>query len=334
MSRPQRPKRVRAAIVVGGLALLTLMFAQLGPARILSLLSSLGVNFLVIVSVFACHESVRALAVGRFLPEERRPPFPVRLRIRFLGEAVGTVTRTGMFGAEPTRAWMLAGQTGFGSRAYAASASELVANSCMSACVTVAVAAYMICAIDLKGPLLVLAHILFWSSLVYVCAAVGAVAARVHVIGAILRGVSTLPFIGRHLATDPLRVRSIEDAIIQALTRRPSALAQVMALEFVAQVILVFEIYWTIRSMGIAVDASHALFVEVVTKAANVIQVIGVTEAGYAVVFNWLGMTATVGFTLSLVKMLRSLTAAGIGLTVLNLLDRRWQTMIAASGCQ
>ena len=316
----------RAAILGGGVALLILLFAQLGPARILSLLSSLGVNFLVIVALFACHEIVRALAIGRFLPEERRPPFRVRLRIRFLGEAVGAVTRTGMFGAEPARAWMLAGHTGPGSHAYVASASELVANSGTSACVTVVVAAYMIFALDLKGPLLVLSHVLLWSSLVYVCVAVGAVTAGVYVIGAILRGVAALPLVGRHLATDPVRVRSIEDAIIQAFTRRPSALAQVIGLELAAQALLVAEIYWTIRSMGIPVDASNALYVEVVTKAANIIQVMGVTEAGYAVVFNWLGMTATVGFTLSLVKMLRSLTAAGIGLALLNWLDRRYLT--------
>src|SRR5262245_34357707 len=96
----------RLAVLGGGVVLLVVLFAQLGPARILSLLLALGANFLVIVAVFGCHECVRALAVGRCLAADQRPRFHRLLRIRFLGEAVGTLTRTGMLGAEPARAWM------------------------------------------------------------------------------------------------------------------------------------------------------------------------------------------------------------------------------------
>ena len=151
----------------------------------------------------------------------------------------------------------------------------------------------------------------------FVAAAIWAIASRVYIIGAVARALGRLPFLGPRLRTDPVRVRHLEDAVIRALTHRPAALAQVLLLEGIAQTILVFEMYWTIRSMGVDVNLGTALFVEVLTKAANVVQFIGVTEGAYAVVFNWLGMTAAVGFTLSVVKLLRSLTAAGLGLAAL-----------------
>jgi hypothetical protein len=53
------------------------------------------------------------------------------------------------------------------------------------------------------------------------------------------------------------------------------------------------------------------------TRAVTAVQFVGATEVGFAVVFTWLGMPAAVGFTLSLVKTLRSLTAAGIGIGLL-----------------
>jgi hypothetical protein len=160
--------------------------------------------------------------------------------------------------------------------------------------------------------------VLLWGSLVYVGAAIGALTGRVYLIGAILRWVGQLPVVGRWLKTDPARVRTVEDAIIRALTQRPAALAQILLLECVAQSILIFEIYWTIHSMGLPIDPLKAINVEVLAKAANLIQFLGVTEAGYSLLFRWLGMSAAVGFTLSLVKLLRSLTAATLGLAILN----------------
>jgi hypothetical protein len=161
------------------------------------------------------------------------------------------------------------------------------------------------------------------------CVAIGAIASRAYVVGGLLRRVAGLPLAGRWLTTNPVRVRSMEDAILHALTRRPAVLTEILLLECAAQAVLVAEIFWTIRSMGITMTAGDALLVEVLVKAANLIQFVGVTEAGYAAVFNWLGLTAAVGFTLSVVKLMRSLLTAGAALAVLNRLDRFGLTLAA-----
>src|SRR5262249_13072880 len=125
-----RPHRDFLRIVgfLGGFVLLATLFIRLGPARILSLLASLRWNFLVLVSPFAAHELVRTLAIRRWLPADTRPSLKELLRIRFIGEAAGALTRTGSVAAEPARAWLLANRGGHGVHGYAAAVGELMAN--------------------------------------------------------------------------------------------------------------------------------------------------------------------------------------------------------------
>src|SRR6516165_9528677 len=119
----------RWLIVACGAALMSVLIAQIGPARIAALLAALGVNFIAIVAIFSCHECVRAVALGVCMGPERRPSYRQLLRVRFIGEAVAAVTRTGPFGSEPTRAFALAQRADRAAHAVGTSASELVANS-------------------------------------------------------------------------------------------------------------------------------------------------------------------------------------------------------------
>jgi hypothetical protein len=313
---------VRLVMLLGGCVLLAALFARLGPGRILALLSSLGANFLVLVAFFAAHEYICALAVGRYLPGDSRPPPRELLRIRLLGEAVGALTRTGPFTAEPARAWLLAGRIQQGMSGYSAAVGELMANSGTSAAVNVAVAGWMLLTAELKGPALVLTHLLLWGSLVYVGVIVGTVASRARILGACVRAARTLPVIGRWLRIDSMKLSEVEHAISSALPSRPAALVHILLLEISAQALLVCEVYWAVRSMGVAISVPSALFLEVMTRPVSIVQFVGATEAGYAVVFSWLGIPATVGFTLSLAKTLRSLTAAGLGVGLLTGISR------------
>src|SRR5262249_655869 len=156
--------------LLAGCVLLLALFVRLGPARIVSLLTSLGWNFPVIVALFAAHEFVRTLAIRRWLPVGRRPPLLELLHIRLLGEAAGAVTRTGSLAAEPARAYLLANQGGQGALGYSAAAGELLANSAISSTVNIAVAGGVLWTATLKGPVVILAHVLLWPSLVYLSA--------------------------------------------------------------------------------------------------------------------------------------------------------------------
>jgi hypothetical protein len=282
----------------------------------------LGSNLLLVVGIFAAHEVVRALAIRRWLPTDRRPPLADLLRIRLMGEAAGALTRTGTLAAESSRAWLLANQGGQGLSGYSAAAGELMANSATSAAVNALVSGYALLMADLRGPIVVLAHVLLWGSLVYVSGLVAIVVFGAPVLGACARAASGLPLIGGWLRTDPVKVRDLEQSFRSAPMRRRSELVRVVALELAAQAILVFEVYWVIRSIGVPVSAQSALFVEIMTRALTVVEFVGATEMGFAVVFTWLGLPAAVGFTLSLVRTLRSVTTAGIVIGLLTIYQR------------
>jgi hypothetical protein len=286
------------------------------------LLSSLGWNFAVVVLLFVAHEFVRTIAIRRCLRVNPRPPLEDMLRIRLLGEAAGALTRTGALAAEPARAWLLANRGGQAVSGYSAAVGELLANSATSAAVNVAVAGFVLLNVNLEGPIVVLAHSLAWGSLVYLGALVAIVVSRVRLLGVCARGAARLPVVGRWLRVDALKVQAMEETITSVLAERSSSLAALIVLEITAQAILVGEIYWAIRSMGISVSLTSALFIEVMTRVLTIVEFVGATEMGFAIVFTWLGLPAPIGFTLSLIKTLRSVTAAGIGIGLLAVIDQ------------
>jgi Lysylphosphatidylglycerol synthase TM region len=313
----RRARWVSRAVLLGGIALLVLLFVRLGPGQILGLIAAIGWNFAMIIAIFAGHECMRALAVRRCLIGEP-PRFGRLLQIRFLGEGLRTLTYTGPFLSEPARAWLLARQGLESSHAYGAAVSELIANSAISALVAGLTLAFVLVTVELSRPLAILANVLAWTSLAYVLIVAVALARRVYVIGTLARGIAALPIVGRRFATNPASIRRMEDAIMHVLRDRPAILAQVVLLQFIAQALLVFDVYWTIRSMGVSRSFGTALIVEALTKLANLIQFVGASEGSYALVFEWLGMTAASGFTMSIVKRVRSLAVAAIGLLLLS----------------
>lgn len=118
--------RLRWIVAAVGVGLLGVLFVQIGTSQILSLLRLLGANILVIMALFACHECLRAVAVGFCFPSEvAKPGLRQRLTARFLGEVAGTLTRMGPFVAEPSRAWLMTGRELSGTHVYAAAAGEL-----------------------------------------------------------------------------------------------------------------------------------------------------------------------------------------------------------------
>jgi hypothetical protein len=327
---PLRFIRRRSIVALAGFALLAVLLIRLGPERVFSLVQAVGANLIVIVAIFAAHDGVRALALGRCVPAETRVPFLRLIRIQLLGDALRTLTHTGAFVSEPARAWLLARERVAASRAYAAAISEFIANSCVSSSLAAVVLIIVLWSGTLAPPLVALAWGVVAISLAYVVTTVAAIARGSYVIGAIARGAGRLPLVGRRLKTDPAAVRRMEDAILEVFRRRPAVLAQVLALELVGQALLVFENYVALRSMGQPTTAVSALLVETLTKLANGVQVVGAAEGVYALVFGWLGMAAAVGFTLSLIKRVRALTLAAIAIAVFGRAE--WRSVSREAG--
>jgi hypothetical protein len=89
----------------------------------------------------------------------------------------------------------------------------------------------------------------------------------------------------------------------------------------VAQGLLLLETYWALISMGLVISFLRASLAEILTKIANV-AFVGVTEGAYVFLFNTLGLPAAAGFTLSLIKRLRSFVLAFVGLGSLAIIGK------------
>ena len=114
----------------------------------------------------------------------------------------------------------------------------------------------------------------------------------------------------------------MEDTLLSVLRDRPEVLARIVALEVVAHFLLLSETYWAMVSMGVMVSFLTATLAEILTKLANV-AFAGVAEGAYALLFHALGLPAAAGFTLSLVKRMRSLAFALIGIGILAVVPDR-----------
>lgn len=313
----------RWLIPAAGLGLLLALCWQIGPARIAALLWSAGLKVFVLAGLYAVHECVRAVAVRYCLPAGIRPSLPQLLWIRFVGEAVRTLTHTGPFVSEPARAWLIGRDRDGGSKAWASVLAEIILNSATSSLFMATALGGALLLVPLPPPVVTLARVLATVSLVYVTLVIGCCVARVRIIGAIVRWLGTVPWLGPRMQVRDETLDSLETGLLEVLSRRPARLSGLILLECLCQALLVAELMLALRFMGLPVTLGTAMIIEGLTKVANLVQLFGATEGGFALVLAWLELGAAAGVTLALIKRVRSAIVAGLGLLLLLPFRRR-----------
>jgi uncharacterized protein (TIRG00374 family) len=296
--------------------ILVLLFYRLGPEHILLLFRQMGWKFFGVVLIFGANEIMRALALVQCLTKDTRPAFRKLVYIRLIGEGVRAVTLTGPFLSEPTRAWLIRRQGVPSSEAVAATIAEYAINSFVSAFLTVACVLYLLNYVQTADELRVAAIVLMCGSLGYLVIAFVVLYRRTYLVGAIAAGIVGFLGLQNRAAGKLAGIRRMEDSLLLMLRDRPKTLARISALEFVAQFFLLIETYWALVSMGVMVSFLTASITEILSKLANV-AFAGAAEGAYALLFHALGLPAAAGFALSLVKRMRSLAYALIGLGIL-----------------
>jgi hypothetical protein len=276
---------VRVSVSLAALGILLVLFYRLGPDNVLFLLRQIGWNFLVVVLIYALQEYIRAVALVHCLRGETRPPFRDIVYITLIGEAVRAVTLAGPLLSEPIRAWLIRRHGVPSSEAIAAIAVEYTSNTAVSALFTIAGAAYLLHYLEPPKDLRILANVLLYGSVGFLAIGFAFVIRRGHTLVVIASG----------------------------------AAGRLAALEFTAQFLLLVETYWALKSMGLMTSFMKASLIETLTKIANV-AIAGVAEGAYAFIFRAFALPAAAGFALSLVKRLRSMAIAVIGLGVIALI--------------
>jgi len=311
-------RRYRAVTLAFGCVLFVYLLVRLGAAEIFSLLLGIGWSFGLIAAAYAGHQLIRAIAFWKCVTANDSSYWDI-VRIRLSGEAIQFLTSTGPFLAEPAKVWLLQKRGLSIKHAAAASVSEYLIYMFTSAAFGIAGLTYLVSNFELSRPESVAAKVIVYAMGAFLLAATSAIIFRIYLIGTIMKGVSRLPVIGKHLHLDEKDVRDTEDLLFVVLRDRPLRFLSILAIEFAAQALLVLELFVLLRTTGKPFSVLHPLLIEAATKFVGLAFFfipgqVGAAEGTYAFIFKTIGLSASAGFALAVARRLRSLLVAGVGL--------------------
>jgi len=319
MTSPKR--RYRAGLLGFGCALFTYLLVRLGIAQITSLLLGIGWYFGLIAAMYAGHQLIRACAYWKCVAASERSSYWEIVRIRLSGEAIQFLTSTGPFLAEPSKVWLLQKQGLNIKHAVAATVLEYLIYILTSAALAIAGLTYLLTNFELSRPASVAAEVLICIMGTFLLAALCAIIFRIYLIGAIIKGASWLPWIGKHVRFKENDVRDTEDLLFVVLRDRPLRFLLIVAIEFAAQALLVLELFVLLKTTGKPFSILYPFLIEAATKFIGLAFFfipgqVGASEGTYAFIFKTVGLPASAGFALAVARRLRSLLVAGAGLAL------------------
>ncbi|MEW5983069.1 MAG: lysylphosphatidylglycerol synthase domain-containing protein [Acidobacteriota bacterium] len=316
---------IRLLFLLLGTLLLGLLVWSLGPSEILRVTGELGWHSLPILLCFSGYQLMRAVALKLSILRGRQVPFRDALWIRLSGDAMQSLTFSGPFLAEPTKAWLLRRRGLTLSEGFAATLTEYLANLFVGAAMCGAGLLYIRSYGVLPPSAAGAAMGLIVASAGLLIAAATAIVTRFYLIGTVIGWLGRLGVLRGRLKPDVAAINRMEDLLLGVLHDRPARLATVLFVEAVAQAALVLEVLWVLRALEFAAPAIYPLVIEAATKFIGlafffVPLQIGAAEGSYAVIFTALGLPAAAGFSLAFVRRCRSLLVASAGVAALNAL--------------
>lgn len=300
-----------------GLALLVVLVRRVGADAVLAGARQVGWGFLAILVISGARILVRAAAWRLCLDREERRLVPLAQAFAagLCAEAIGSLTPLGLLASEPAKAAWVRDRLPFG-RAMAAVAIENVLYSISVAIVIAAGTIALLASFNLPagvrqaGELSLVAVAI---ACVVLVAALWLAARRFALFSTIAERFTGSGHIGA-------KIRRIEGRAQEAVHATRGRLLPIAALESLFHVGGVAEAYITIWLLtGVAPTILAAFVLETANRIVNVVfrfvpLRMGVDEAGSALMTNVLGLGATAGVTLAVVRKARVLcwSAAGI----------------------
>ena len=288
------------------------------------MMARLGWSFLSVAAIYSLHVMTRAEALRRTILRSS-VRYADALRIRLSGDVVEKLTFTGPFLAEPAKGWLLTQRGLSGAEAFAAVATEYLLYTVTSACLAIAAVALLLvreavpAGVRTAGVIAMAVAIGFLAAFAF---------ASVTGIGLIAPAVRTSQIvIGRRRADAAAHAFApVEAVIIAFLHEHPARVAQVLAFETAAQLMLVMEVWVVIAGLGLAVSGTGSLILEggakfIATAFAFVPGQVGASEGVYALLAGAIGLPPAAGLTLALVRRMRGLLVASVGVVVLAAVD-------------
>jgi hypothetical protein len=309
MSLRRRQHVLSIAAALGGLLLFAWAARRAGVSEILDGIQRVGWGLLPLFALTGLRFAARAEAWRLCAPKGRRMRHAQAFTAFLAGDALGNVTPLGWFASEPTKVFLTRHHF-----ATADSVSSLAVDNLLYICSTIVVIA--------AAGAIVLATV----DLPFVWREWGSVALAALVTGAtalawMLRGGSGLG--GRLPAVWRARVTELR-ASLSAFSPGPFQLVRALLLDFGFHALAVAEAYLSLKwLLGSASPTLREAFLfealnRVITVAFKFVPFrVGVDEASSGALAPLLGMDPVVGVSLAVVRKVRNLLWAGIGMAVI-----------------
>jgi hypothetical protein len=305
-----------------GLGLLVFLVLRIGPTAIAGHLRGLAAILPGVLLLTGLKYPLQAAGWRLALPPDRRPPWAESIGATITGDALGYLTWAGPLTGEPIRALLIRRTVSLPEGIAAGAAERAIYN------ITAAALVFTVLALLLGRS----------SPLTIVAVLAGSVAAAgVFVLfarrsrhrqraGGTIDGEASG---GNSTSGTPiLHGRPAFFAAVRAIWRDRRGALPIIALLCLAQhAVLVGEAYLMLGTLG-AVTLQTALIFEAVTKIVNTAGLLvpgrwGIAEGGSALLADALGFAASHGLSLALMRRVRALIWAGVGLVLLPIQEAR-----------
>jgi hypothetical protein len=322
-ARPSWRFRNRLVPVLGaaGLGLLVYLIAELGPARIAAQLQGLGSILPAVLVITGAKYPLQTAGWRLALPRAARPPWGESISATITGDALGYLTWAGPFTGEPVRALLVRDSVPVAAGIAAGAAERGMYNA------TAALLVWAVLLVLLSAHRLALVAGLVGS-------VVGAAALIAFVRGRIrarrsadgrLAGAARAPGV----KTGSVRgATAFLEAVRELWHERRGVLPAIALLCLAQHAILIGEAYLMLNALGGGTTLQTAFVFEAVTKIVNTAGMLvpgrlGVSEGGSALLADALGFAASHGLSLALMRRVRALIWAGVGLALLPFQEAR-----------
>jgi len=315
---------VRFSLLAIGLSVTAFLVSRAGPRFVWGMLVRTGWSFVPFMLVYGLQLCVRAAALWRTILDGH-VPFANVLRIVFMGEAVEMLTFTGPFLAEPAKGWLLTRRGVPTADAFAAIVTEYLLYTVASSGLAIIALSLLLARGTLSpgaqsGIVVVIAI-----TIAFLAAFLFATITGIGLIVPIL-GFSRVVIGAGRAGRAVQAFTRVEDTIIRFLHEHRARLAAVLAIETAAHLLLVLEIWIVLVAIGVSRSWDQSFILEGGVKFVGIAFAFipgqfGALEGVYALLARAIGLPAAIGLTLALLRRVRDLVAAVVGLVVLTVWD-------------
>ena len=324
-------RALHIASLFAGLALFIFLVRQTGLETLWHYLGMMGWGFAFILALSAVRNCARAASWYLSIdPRYRGIGYWPLMNVMLAGEAIKYLTATGPLVGEPAKAAMVKRQVPL----LQGLSSVLVENLIYHLTVFVVMLAglpALAWLVEVPAGVKLAGYLAGALIVAGIAGTWFAISRRSFVMARMLASLTRLiarsPFEVHATRLDSLavHVRSVEENVYSFYRQRRGSFWLIFAVNMSAHLINVVEVCLILASMRVPATLSIGFVVEAVTKVINLVFFFvptraGVYESGHALVISALGMAASAGVALAIIRKLRAFVWVGYGLGVIMLM--------------